>query len=153
MNINDFAVKYAQCGNAYEAAVFAGASPLTAGFEGLKALAARNTRQKIARYKEVGFDCPAAAGLRRLAFGRNNDAFMLAFAETVTPEMIEQADLFGVSEIKCGKNGVEIKFFDRQKALDALCVREAADSERENAKSLICAIYGENDEGKEDKLE
>ena len=51
----------------------------------------------------------------------------------------EEMDLFAVSEIKCGKNGVEIKFFDRLKALEKL---EALTHSREsdNAKELFSAI-------------
>ena len=52
---------------------------------------------------------------------------------------LEEMDLFAVSEIKCGKNGVEIKFFDRLKALEKL---EALTASRESdtAKELFTAI-------------
>ena len=58
-------------------------------------------------------------GLNRIAFGAVNDAVKLVFdAENMTARDIMGMDLFNVSEIKIsGKNVLEIKFFDRQKAL------------------------------------
>lgn len=63
-----------------------------------------------------------SAGFRRLAFGSSADAVRLTLScgSDNVPD-IESLDLFGVSEIKynCGK-GMEIKFFDRLKALEKL---------------------------------
>lgn len=61
-------------------------------------------------------------GLSRLAFGSVADALRLLLCEeTMTAEEIEKLDLFNVSEIKRPKGGgLEIKFFDRLKALDKL---------------------------------
>lgn len=145
ISTNDFAAKYAECGNIFEAAVYAGASRLTAPIEGLRLIANRAVRKKVRQIIDEQVTCPAAQGLRRIAFGRNNDAVKLCFAEEVTQDMIDGLDLSGVSEIKCGKNGVEIKFFDRQKALEKLYEIE----ENENAstaQSLIGAIYGTEEE-------
>ena len=62
------------------------------------------------------------AGVRRLAFGPSADAVKLIFAEnTPGDEVIERMDLFNVADIKRPKGGgVEIKFFDRLKALELL---------------------------------
>ncbi|MCL2513208.1 MAG: terminase small subunit [Oscillospiraceae bacterium] len=63
----------------------------------------------------------AAAGLRRIAFGSVSDAVTLLYAENADKEQIEQLDLFNVAEIKRPKGGgMEIKFFDRIKALEKL---------------------------------
>jgi len=61
-------------------------------------------------------------GYRRLAFGSIADALRLLTAESPPmPEELERMDFFNVSDIKCPKNGgLEIKFFDRLKALDKL---------------------------------
>ncbi|MBE6770613.1 MAG: terminase small subunit [Ruminococcaceae bacterium] len=61
-------------------------------------------------------------GLRRLAFGSVADALKLMLCEeTMTAEEIEKLDLFNVSDIKRPKGGgLEIKFFDRLKALERL---------------------------------
>ena len=84
-------------------------------------------KQKIKSYIDFLSDSQdvllkeAQAGFRRLAFGSAADAVKLIFAENLTDEQIESLDLFNVSDIKRPKGGgIEIKFFDRQKALEAL---------------------------------
>lgn len=61
-------------------------------------------------------------GLRRLAFGEIQDAVLLLFAdENEILERLGEFNLFNVSEIKRPKGGgMEIKFFDRLKALEKL---------------------------------
>lgn len=60
-------------------------------------------------------------GYERLAFGSTADAFKLLMDNT-SPEIIaENMNLFNVAEIKKPKDGaMEIKFFDRIKALEHL---------------------------------
>jgi hypothetical protein len=71
--------------------------------------------------KQSSFSGEAEAGFRRLAFGSSADAIKLIFADNLTDEQIESLDLFNVSDIKKPKGGgIEIKFFDRLKALEAL---------------------------------
>ena len=147
ISVNDFAAAYAECGNVYEAAVAAGAKRgPTAALEGLRCIFSRGAAGKAGALRSRRARCPADQGLRRLAFGRNNDAAALAFAETVTPEMIEQADLFGVSEIKAGKGTLEIKFFDRLKALDLLREAEKEEGSAGSATEILNAIYGRDGE-------
>lgn len=63
----------------------------------------------------------AVQGFKRLAFGSVTDAVRLLFMQEPDDEMIKQLDLFNVSEIYQGKDGnLEIKFFDRMKALEKL---------------------------------
>lgn len=60
-------------------------------------------------------------GYFRLAFGCVSDAVKLLFCEDIPEERIEELDLFNIAEIKRKKSGdVEIKFFDRLKALEHL---------------------------------
>lgn len=61
-------------------------------------------------------------GLRHLAFGEVKDAVSLLFEEDETIiRLLPKLDLFNVSEIKRAKGGgMEIKFFDRLKALERL---------------------------------
>lgn len=61
-------------------------------------------------------------GLRRLAFGEIQDAVTLLFeSEENILSSLPRLDLFNVSEIKRQKGGgMEIKFFDRLKALERL---------------------------------
>ena len=78
--------------------------------------------------KHNAFPEPSAhKGLRRIAFGSIADAVYLATKETpVTREELESLDLFMVSELKFTKGGgIDMKFYDRIKALDLLQSGEA----------------------------
>ena len=68
----------------------------------------------------------AAAGYYRMAFGGVADALKLLYTENPTDEQLSEMDLFMISEIKKPKDGMlEIKFFDRLKALEKLgCQQE-----------------------------
>lgn len=81
-----------------------------------------------------------AAGYYRLAFGCVADAVKLLFCDEATSDELEKADLFSVSEIKRQKGGgIEVKFFDRLKALEkleALCLSDPNAS----AKAFYSAI-------------
>lgn len=80
----------------------------------------------------------AGVGYRRLAFGNISDAVSLLYMDNPTREKLSNMDLFLVSEIKRPKDGsMEIKFFDRLKALEKL---EAKKEEADGAKSLFDAI-------------
>lgn len=74
------------------------------------------SRSKKVTQKEI------SEGLRRLAFGEIQDAVSLLFeSEQEVLQRLPRLDLFNVSEIKRVKGGgMEIKFFDRLKALDKL---------------------------------
>lgn len=75
-----------------------------------------------------------AAGYYRLAFGCVADAVKLLFCDEPSEDELEKADLFSVSEIKRQKGGgIEVKFFDRLKALEkleALCLSDSNASVR-----------------------
>ena len=80
----------------------------------------------------------AVDGLKRIAFGSVADAVKLVLhPDTVEPEAL---DLFMVSELKCTDKGVEVKFFDRIKALTALL--QVTDSAESNETSrFVEAIF------------
>ena len=61
-------------------------------------------------------------GLKKLAFGKVNDPVSLVFAEDIPPpSALAKMNLFNISSVKRVKGGgVEIQFFDRQKALEKL---------------------------------
>ena len=62
-----------------------------------------------------------SAGYFMLAFGCVSDAVKLLFSDDIDIEKIEEMDLFNISEIKRKKGGdIEIKFFDRLKAMEHL---------------------------------
>lgn len=87
-------------------------------------LAREEIRNEIARLEkeEKAASSEVEKGLRRLAFGSVTDALKLMLCEeTMSAEEIEKLDLFNVSDIKRPKGGgLEIKFFDRLKALERL---------------------------------
>lgn len=82
------------------------------------------SRRKKVTEKEV------CEGLRRLAFGEITDAVKLLYeSEENIISALPTLDLFNVSEIKRPKGGgMEIKFFDRIKALEKLREMAQADS-------------------------
>ena len=109
----------------------------------------RRQLQKLGKQRPSN---PAAlAGLRRLAFGRINDALALLRddAGEISPETL---DLFNVSEIKRAKGGgVEIKFFDRLEALERLSELEDRADNAANADGFFTALQkGMELVGKED---
>ena len=95
---------------------------------------ARMDKQREATQKDI------AIGYQRLAFGCISDAISLLFSDEVSPEEIEKMDLFNISEIKRKKGGdIEIKFFDRLKALEKLEYLWSTQREDEES-SLFSAI-------------
>lgn len=87
----------------------------------MKLLARQDIADEIGRVsRRLNFRDEAAAGLRRIAFGKITDAVRLMMDEKAG-ENLSELDLFNVSEMKISKNGVmELKFFDRVKALEKL---------------------------------
>lgn len=150
----DFCCWYAALGNVAEAAAKAGFSSETALSEGIKCLSDESCRKKINELRELLSDSGSViAGLRRLAFGNCTDAVYLVFADELPPpSVISGLDLFNVSEIKRVKGGgVEVKLFDRMKALEKLFELQTAFTERGKAESLIRALTS-SDEG-DDELD
>ncbi len=89
------------------------------------------------------------AGLEKLAFGKCNDAAALVFSDELpAPDVLRRMNLFHVSSIKRDKGGgVEIHFFDRQKALEALYAFAREDSDGQQAASLFTALCGGDADG------
>lgn len=138
-----FCCNYVLLGNVREAAVCAGFPPGTALMDGAACLQTAECRKLIAKLRAVLADGGnVISGLKRLAFGSGSDAVFLVFADELPPkDVISSLDLFNVSEIKRVKGGgVEVKFFDRQKALEKLFEFENSYSDRDTASSLIKAL-------------
>lgn len=138
-----FCCWYVLLGNAFEAAERAGFPKETAISDAVKCLRSQECRQNIASLRELLSDSGnVAAGLKRLAFGSCTDAVYLVFADELPPpSVIEGLDLFNVSEIKRVKGGgVEVKLFDRLKALEKLFELENSFTDRDKAAELIMAL-------------
>lgn len=93
----------------------------------IKAEIKRQDKEKQATTAEI------CVGLRRLAFGSGNDAVKLLYKfDEMDDEQINSLDLFNVADIKKLKGGgIEIKFFDRQKALEKLFLVSCEQKEEE----------------------
>lgn len=138
-----FCCLYAALGNAEEAAVKAGFGKDCALSEAAACLRISAYRKKISALRNALCDDGAViSGLRRLAFGSCSDAVILALADDVpSPEQISQLDLFNVSEIKRIKGGsIEIKLFDRLKALEKLFELQNSFDDRGKASALVQAL-------------
>lgn len=145
-----FCCYYVMLGDITESAVRAGFSRSNALTEGIKLLESENCRKTIARLKNILSDYGnVSAGLKRLAFGNCSDAVYLVFADELPPpDVIERLDLFNVSEIKRVKGGgVEVKLFDRLKALEKLFELENSFSDRDKASDLIKALSDSAEDG------
>lgn len=138
----EFCFRYALLGDPVEAAMRSGFDPESALRDGIACLKNPACQKKIREIRDLLSDCAVLSGLRRLAFGSCKDAVVLAFSEELPPpEVIEKLDLFNVSEIKRVKGGgVEIKLFDRLKALEKLYELECSAGDHGNALGLMDAL-------------
>ena len=92
----------------------------------------------------------AVRRLAELAFGRANDAVALALAPEREGLSVQGLELSAVSEIKVSdKGGVEIRFLDRVKALEALCALLEAQDGNAGAEALLRALAGDGEEDEE----
>lgn len=154
-----FILSFLKKRNVKEAAIEAGFSQKDAFFEGMKLLGRKSVTTKIKNLSEKLSNQPylVNAGLERLAFGRVNDAVSLVFAEEFPSEKkLQKLDLFNISEIKRDKNGgVEIKFFNRQKALEMLWEMQNTTGVTSSAESFLNALcnYPQDSEIKEENLQ
>lgn len=127
-----FCYCYTHTGNIKESAVCAGykKNPELAGFELLCRDDIAKELSRLQNKLPQSLMPDAVSGYTRLAFGSITDAIMLLYCDKPEREQLEHMDLFNIAEIKRPKDGMmEIKFFDRIRALEHL---EAAQSEDGN---------------------
>ncbi len=138
----EFCRLYVKLRNPKEAAVRAGLTPLPE-HRALSLLSKNQIRKKIAELEKENCadNALVCAGLQRLAFGSIGDAVKLILsADGDSSPSPDDLDLFNVSEIKFTKGkGMEIKFFDRIKALEHLSAIVGSDS-NENGLSFYEAL-------------
>ena len=137
-----FCAYYADGGDARGCAARAGYSVMPQR-SAAKLLARSDIREEIAKIeKEKNTFSSVERGLMRLAFGSVADALKLMLCEeSMSAEEIEKLDLFNVSDIKRPKGGgLEIKFFDRLKALERL---EKLGTGEENTQSSFVQALAE----------
>ena len=112
---------------------------------GEELLCREDIRSEIARICELKKQTSrelARAGYERLAFGSISDAVSLLYLENPTRDDLKGMDLYCISEIKRPKDGsMEIKFFDRLKALEKLTAQcSANDEDKAKSSSVYEAI-------------
>lgn len=132
-----FCRMYAYCRNGREAAVKAGYT-VCPEILSRKLLGKYLVRETIDRYSQEMIVTlnEVKAGLRRIAFSPSADSVKLILAEDPSALDPESLDLFNVAEIKKPKGGgLEIKFFDRIKALEKLGDITSADGGEKTASS------------------
>lgn len=130
-----FCLYYSRTRSAREAASRAGYRVLPE-LKGLRLMQREDIMREIENQtQKLKTENDVRAGLERLSFGSVSDAVRLLYEKEVTPEMLENMDLFQVSEIKRGVNGgIEMKFFNRLQALEKLsCLEEQSDSSSTSA--------------------
>ena len=92
----------------------------------------RSEIKRIYEYKKQNLSMKAEIGYERLAFGEIFDCIKLIFLKDIENYEIENMNFFNISEIKRLKDGtMEIKFFDRMKALEKVEQTESKKSENE----------------------
>ncbi len=137
-----FCCLYANNGNFKEAAICAGFSqPDRVGAALLLRDDINAEIERIYKSRTKNYRQRARAGYERLAFGNVSDAVRLMFDENPSEKSLEAYDLFNVAEIKRPKDGaMEIKFFDRIKALEKL--EYAEESEQKGISDFYNALIG-----------
>ncbi len=138
-----FCSYYSETRNARNAASKAGYGILTHR-SAVKLLAREEIRKEIERIDRtrlVSTD-EVIAGYRQLAFGSVADVLKLIYADD-SPNLyeLEGLELFNISEIKKPKvGGIEIKFFDRMKALEHLEALSNGEKDEDSALPFYIAL-------------
>ncbi len=136
----EFCRLYAAGRSPREAAAACGFFP--AVIAGVKLLQRQEIRRQAEEIRKASDPAAlAAAGLYRLAFGSVADAVRLIMSDGDAFSEPEKLDLINISEIKFSGGGkVEVKFFDRLKAMTALA--ELGARQEGDSSGLIAAIMG-----------
>ena len=119
----NFCYYYINTGNVKEASMLAGLqnSSEQDSISLLSDEAIKEEIQNLYEDKKKNLLYKACIGYERLAFGNITDAVKLIYSDRLDDKTLEEMDLFNISEIKKPKDGaMEIKFFDRIKALEKL---------------------------------
>ncbi len=118
-----FCVYYAHSGDAKKSAIYAGYKK-NHRQKADRLLVKKEIQNEIADVSKTLFadiNQIVKTGYHRLAFSDISDAIRLLYMDSVSAETLSSMDLFMVQEIKKPKDGaMEIKFFDRLKALESL---------------------------------
>ncbi len=139
----EFCLFYREFGNGKKAALAAGYPARNAEVAALTLLADKRIQRRLAQLRKGDKgrrEDEIAAGLKQLAFGSVNDAVQLAvLGKENSSAELKRLDLRCLSELKVGEKGIEMKFFDRQKAFAMLRELDTEKAE-ENRSSFFEAL-------------
>lgn len=140
-----FAEILACCGDAELAAELTGSSAASAREDASALLDSRYVRRRVIKLMRERRDLIASvrSGLERIAFSRCNDAVTLAFLppDAISQGRIRKMDLSCIASIKRDKDGgVDIKLFDRLRALETLMQLDENDTLGGSAQELLSAL-------------
>lgn len=148
-----FSLFYASGKSVKEAAILAGIDPEIAENEGLKLLKLKSVNKLIKRFAQNGFNDAngVKVGLKRLAFGEINDIMEVVLSdEPIGLRRLFQMNFYNISEVKKVKGGgLEVKIFDRQKAMEKLLEIYQNEENQTGAEEFFKALSlsaGDNDE-------
>lgn len=119
----EFCYHYVNTGNIKESAIKVGYT-VNPEKSGMKLLSRERVGKELERLyceKRKNLLYRAYVGYERLAFGSIADAVKLLYIENLDLDMLDKMDLFNIAEVRRPKDGaMEIKFFDRLRALEKL---------------------------------
>lgn len=147
-----FAEIFACCVDCELAAELTGSTASSAREDGMALLSGRYVRKHVQKLMREKRELAASvrSGLERLAFSRCNDAVALAFSppDAISQSRIRKMDLSCIASIKRDKDGgVDIKLFDRGRALEALMRLDESESHAGGAQELISALSEQYEDG------
>lgn len=150
---NLFALFYASGKSVKEAGILAGFSHDEAEAEGIKLLKLRSVQKLVKRYTQNGLSGTDGikTGLRRLAFGEINDIMEVVLSdEPIGLNRLFKMNFYNISEVKKVKGGgLEVKLFDRQRAMEKLLEIYQSEENKTGAEEFLDALSRSVGEGNE----
>lgn len=132
-----FCVGFINSGDIAEAQAYSGVS------DGGRLLCRKEIRDELKRLSRVYNESvayTASAGLKKLAMGDISDAVRLLYEDNPDSETLRNMNLFSISEIRRKENAVEIKFYDRIKALSELSENSVAEGESSIVDAIMASV-------------
>ncbi len=136
-----FCVGFINTGDIAEAQAYSGVS------DGGALLCREEIRDELKRLSRVYNESvayTASAGLKKLAMGDISDAVRLLYEDNPDSETLRTMNFFMISEIRRKEGAMEIKFFDRIKALSQLCENSPVDSGGSIYDAIIASTKANN---------
>lgn len=139
-----FALFYASGKSVKESGILAGFEEREAEQLGITLLKLKSVKKAINRFRQASFcgEDGIKSGLMRLAFGQANDIMEVVLSdEPIGLNRLYRMNFFNVSEVKKVKGGgLEVKLFDRQKAMEKLFEIYQSENNKTGAEEFLTAL-------------